>query len=204
MQDLPEELQEKVLLSIRKPQDLYRACSTSRQSRGICSGSVFWRAKFTREGLPLLEQGENFTSWLGIYRKSMESAQVADEMINSKQEIVIPLEDLPDLSLLQVPGYERRLEQLWQDTKTGANQTTIIHQSRFYDEEETVTKHIKDYFVYLLPSDNFYTFAVVEERNSTVRNGKTKSSSKTLYTSRPITKDDAWVTIYRLTYFGFI
>lgn len=58
MQDLPEELQEEILFSLREPKDLYRACSTSRTNLSICSGSAFWREKFRRENLPLLEEGD--------------------------------------------------------------------------------------------------------------------------------------------------
>ncbi|SPN79324.1 F-box domain-containing protein [Cedratvirus Zaza IHUMI] len=134
MQDLPVELQERVLLSLKQPEDLYRACSTSRANFGICSGSVFWRAKFAREGLPLLEEGNNFATWLKIYAESVSSAEIADELISSRDQLLISIKDIPDLSLLQIPGYEKQLETLWREMQTGANRFASVGLLRSFDE----------------------------------------------------------------------
>lgn len=50
--------------------DLINACSSNKENRELCSSS-FWKDKFVREGIPLLEEGTNFPSWLAIYTESI-------------------------------------------------------------------------------------------------------------------------------------
>ncbi|SPN79310.1 F-box domain-containing protein [Cedratvirus Zaza IHUMI] len=114
MQYLPEELQEEVLFSLKEPEDLARACSVSRGNRQICSDRLFWREKFRRENLPLLEEGTDAASWLRIYRKSQRIAQDIDGRLNSASMIDISLGEIKDPDLLLPLSEADRVVPYWQ------------------------------------------------------------------------------------------
>jgi hypothetical protein len=119
MQDLPEELQEEILFSVQGAKNLHQACSASGRNRRICSGSAFWREKFAREGLHLLErvvrsspdlqashssseQGESFAQWIKLYAKALQASRLAQEQLYTEETKGVNLEQLPDLSYLPV------------------------------------------------------------------------------------------------------
>ncbi|SPN79475.1 F-box domain-containing protein [Brazilian cedratvirus IHUMI] len=196
MQGLPEELQEEVLLSLREPRDLYQACSTSTDYRRICSGSSFWREKFAREGLPVLEEGENLSSWLKIYEKSTKDAQITDDIISSGESLEIALERLSDPFLLAIPGYEKELVRIWEGVQSRASQRKP--QSNVQDRISSET----NYYIYLLPVDYSYTIKVVRERRRNLF-GQERSVRTILYELESMSKEDAWFFVYRLVYFGY-
>ncbi|SPN79328.1 F-box domain-containing protein [Cedratvirus Zaza IHUMI] len=135
MQDLPEELQEEILLSLKEPKDLQRACSTSLNQRRICSSASFWREKFRRENLPLVEEGNNFAEWSEIYRKSLRAAKRTDERILSGELIRINLASVDDPEILQPLGNTEEIVRYWNimQTFTNVERDAIRLTKHYYD-----------------------------------------------------------------------
>lgn len=193
-QDLPEELQEEVLFSLRQPRDLYRACSASSSQRRICSGLTFWKAKFAREGLPLLEEGNNLASWLDLYNRALQAAQLADEEL-------VNLENLPNLSYL--PGLEEVLQPYYK-VKSGENVEHIVRQVRAADEPAQEIEIRDDYFVFLVPTEEGGHRYEVTERRIFPDGILTRDHSRILYASSIMNSEQAWKILYRLFYFGVL
>nr|WIL02754.1 DNA-directed RNA polymerase subunit [Cedratvirus borely] len=209
MQDLPEELQEEILLSLKEAKDLQRACSASRQNREICSGSAFWRAKFAREGLPILERispsserGESFAQWIKLYAKALQASRLAQEQLYTQETKGVNLEQLPDLSYL--PGLEEFLQPYYDKVKSGENIERIVRQVRAPDEPPMHIEFHDDYFVYLLPVAYGYRYEVTERRRIFRDGVLTRDNTRPIYASRIITSDQAWNILYRLFYFGVL
>nr|WIL02747.1 DNA-directed RNA polymerase subunit [Cedratvirus borely] len=98
MQSLPLEVSENVLLQADTP-TLISLCGTSAQHRSLCSDSRFWRKRFEQEGLPLLEQGYDARSWIRIYQKSHQVAQLVEGYLEEDvQNISFQQIDLDELS----------------------------------------------------------------------------------------------------------
>ncbi|SPN79473.1 F-box domain-containing protein [Brazilian cedratvirus IHUMI] len=202
MQDLPEELQEKIFLYLRQPEDLFRVCSTSSCQRRICSGSAFWKEKFVCQGLPMLEEGSSVTRWLQLYTKARRSAQLADEELVSLETKGVNLEDLPDLSYL--PGLEETLQPYYDKVKSGGNIEHIIIQTRAVGQPLQEIKICDDYFVFLAPSDSGHRYEVTERRRITHDGVPTRDHSRAIYASPIMTSDQAWNILYRLFYSGIL
>ena len=190
MQDLPVELQEEILFSLKEPKDLYQACSSSRQSKGICSGSAFWRAKFRREGLPVLEQGANFSQWLDLYARALQASRLTEEQLHTEETKGVNLEQLPDLSYL--PGLEEFLQPYYDKVNSGENIERIERQVRASDEPPVHIEFHDDYFVYLLPTTYGYRYEVTERRRIFRDGVLTRDNTKPIYASSIITSDQAW------------
>ncbi|SHO33303.1 Hypothetical protein BQ3484_235 [Cedratvirus A11] len=109
--DFSLQVQEEILLFLTEPRDLYKYYSACRQDRDICSSSAFWRERFRRENLPVLEQGEDFSSWMEIYIKSLFSARVANEKVSSSVEINLSL--VTKVEHVEVRGLEGFICDLW-------------------------------------------------------------------------------------------
>ncbi|SHO33314.1 F-box domain [Cedratvirus A11] len=219
MQDLPEELQEEILLSLKEPKDLQRACSASRQNREICSGSAFWRAKFAREGLPLLEQvvrsppdllashssseqGKDFFQWIKLYAKALQASRLAEEQLHTDEVKGVNLEQLPDLSYL--PGLEEFLQPFYNEVKSGENVERTVRQVRAPDEPLMHIEFHDDYIVYLHPAAYGYRYEVTERRRIFRDGILTRDNTRPIYASRIMTSDQAWNILYRLFYFGIL
>ncbi|SPN79471.1 F-box domain-containing protein [Brazilian cedratvirus IHUMI] len=200
MQGLPVELQEEVLFSLKEPEDLYRACSSSRQNRAICSASVFWREKFRRENLPLLEEGDSFRRWLDIYVKSLRVAEMADQEIAHPQGINLAL--VPDLSLL--PGLENVLEKEWLEVRSGKNVYSRITKParRARGQEKEISVFTNNYFIFLLPEDSTYRYQVIYE-GFTSKNGVKGPTLKTLsyQVKVALNQEQVWNILYHLFYY---
>ncbi|SOB74251.1 hypothetical protein BQ9231_00368 [Cedratvirus lausannensis] len=204
MQDLPKELQEEILFSLREPGDLYRACSVSRGNRQICSSASFWRAKFRREGLPLLEEESasfNLQQWLESYEKSLQSAQLAHEELADPREDGINLADVYDLSLL--PGLEDILEEAWEKVHSGENVTRVVTGVNNRGEE-IFTETTDEYFIFLQPKtiagERGYGYDIIRE--STIdEGGRTHGDLEEIDTDVFMSREDAWKVYFGLFYF---
>ncbi|SHO33315.1 F-box domain [Cedratvirus A11] len=195
MQDLPEELQEEVLFSLRQPEDLSRACSVSRASRRVCSGSLFWRERFRRENLPLLEEGGDLTQWLKIYRKSLETARKVDERILSGRNVRVSLTSVDDPKILLPLGNTEEIMRYWNIMKT----RTHIEKQRNY-----ITVHV--YMLEFFPDpgtksryelvDNYIT----EDRNPRYMSEMEKMPVKVTIRGGNVSTEDLWFILFRVGY----
>nr|WIL04715.1 F-box domain-containing protein [Cedratvirus duvanny] len=200
MDALPLEIQENILLSLVEPDDLLRACSTSRQNREICSGSVFWREKFSREDLPLLQEGYSFASWTAIYKKAFQAAQTADRLVNSGEDILIRLSEIFDLRHLGFVVY-KDIREIWQETREGNNSHTYFVVDGA-DEEHQVTIH-SDYYLVFTPSSGLYSMDLVDYPQSTDGEEILPERIQTRF-GPTLTKEDMWKVVYRMAFFGYI
>ncbi|SOB74259.1 hypothetical protein BQ9231_00376 [Cedratvirus lausannensis] len=201
MDTLPEEVQENILLSLVEPDDLFRACSTSRESRNICSGSAFWREKFAREGLPLLQEGHTFTAWISIYKKAFRAAQIADRLVDSGEDILIRMSEIFDLRHL---GFyiDSRVMGIWQEAREG---DSYAHHN--YIDEEGQEHHVSirdDFYLVFTPSSDIYTMSIVNYEVTT--DNQEETISQTLVPSRFTLKleaKDMWRVVYNVAFFGY-
>ncbi|SPN79318.1 F-box domain-containing protein [Cedratvirus Zaza IHUMI] len=198
MQDLPIELQEEILFSFSQVTDLARVCSSSRQSRQICSSASFWRAKFRREGLPLLEEGSNFSQWLGIYDRSLKAVQVANAKISSGQEIEIALSRVANVDLVKVLNSD--IEDLWEVTQKGGVERYIGWVAVVMQTEITV---IHDYYIVLYPQGNKYMYGKIDKQEEITEYGTIRQTLAIPNIKIALSKDDTWFMIYRLVYHGY-
>lgn len=172
MQGLPVELQEEILLSLKEPEDLYRACSSSRQNRAICSSDAFWREKFRRENLPLLNLEDfgptGFVSWLNLYNKSLLAASVADERIGNMFELRTNLLKEP----IKVEGLHIR--DLWK--RTGVE---------------------REYIIRFIPQEDFYLVDVLVELRK-VLPLETRVVVNRVDKRKVLSSKDVWFVIYQM------
>lgn len=90
---------QRLFLSLTNPDELASSCYSSEYGREICSGREFWEEKFNREGLPLLEEGNDPQTWLEIYRKSQKVARKTEKRMQSPR-VSIFLVDVTDPDML--------------------------------------------------------------------------------------------------------
>jgi hypothetical protein len=100
-------VQEEILLSLSTVKDLSKACFVFRPSFS------FWKEKFRREGLPLLKEGTNVSSWLRIYKKSKEVAREVDRELNSACVIDLRLSELKDPNPLLCLDEAKKIIYYW-------------------------------------------------------------------------------------------
>lgn len=81
MQDLPDEVALSILEQV-PVEDLPAFCASNKQYRRLCSDKYLWLDIFERQGLPVLEEGRNFVSWVVIYRNSLLAKKKADYFIS--------------------------------------------------------------------------------------------------------------------------
>ncbi|SPN79312.1 F-box domain-containing protein [Cedratvirus Zaza IHUMI] len=192
MQYLPGELQEEVLFSLEEPDDLFRVCSTSKESRQVCSNPSFWREKFRRENLPLVEEGNNFTEWLRIYQKSLKTAQETDNIINSGDRISISLVEVPEPSMLGPLVKVAAIEQLWKKAHESTNVTRLpgrVEIHRYFLKFHT-KRNEKRYIWDLIDSVLVIPENPYEEPQSYNIDGGSTST------------EDLWFIVYQLRYSG--
>lgn len=179
MQGLPTELQEKILFSLTKPKDLYQACSSSRQNRAICSASVFWREKFRRENLPLLEEGNDVASWLNIYRRSIRAAQIANEQVSRGKTVEVDLSKVSDINVLLLPETERAMKYYWAESRGD--------RARYFLLLEPVYKtSVYEYWVNRKTDSAWTNLIMPVSRNKVV-----------------LAEKDVWYIIYELAFLGY-
>lgn len=104
MEEIPTELDEKILLLLPLP-DLLSRCSVDQENRKLCSSDFFWSAKFRNEGLSLLEHGQTVQEWAAIYTNSLLARDVAELYV--KRSYSFPLTAVQDINLLLVDGIRR-------------------------------------------------------------------------------------------------
>lgn len=81
MQELPDEVALSILEKV-PVEDLPAFCASNRQYRALCSDKYLWLDIFSKKGLPVLEEGRDFTSWVLIYRNSLLAKKKADYFIS--------------------------------------------------------------------------------------------------------------------------
>ncbi|SHO33302.1 Hypothetical protein BQ3484_234 [Cedratvirus A11] len=201
MDTLPEEIQENILLSLVDPDDLFRACSTSRESRNICSGSVFWREKFAREGLPLFQEGYTFTAWIAIYKKAFRAAQTADRLIDSGENIEIRMSEIFDLRHLGFYLY-KDIREMWQEEREGDTSVSYDYMDVEGQEHQVTTRD--DYYFVFTPSSGIYDMTIVNYQivNDNQEETISEMPVQTRFGLNLITKD-MWTVVYRMAFFGY-
>jgi hypothetical protein len=197
MQDLPEELQEKVFLYLREPKDLFRVCSVSSSLRRICSGSSFWKEKFVREGFLILEEGSSTTQWLQLYTKAKQASRLTEEQLHTTEISCINL-NLPSLSYLQ--GLEEALQPYYNKIRSGENIEQIVRNA----DEPPIREIRDDYFVFFVPTEGGYRCELMERRRIFRDGTLTKEHSRIIYASSTINSKQVWNILYRLFYVGIL
>nr|WIL03691.1 hypothetical protein Cplu_250 [Cedratvirus plubellavi] len=188
--ELSLQVQEEILLFLTEPGDLYRHYSVCRQNREICSSPAFWRERFRRENLSVLEQGEDFSSWLGIYIKSLFSDRVANEKASSSVEINLSLVAKPEH--VEVKGLEGFIHDLWKKSDPNRPRETddLFDKNRYY----LVLEEKAGLFKLDIVNETTYSYSSLEETSVTY-----KVSLPEVF----LNKEEVCFMIYRLSYFGY-
>ena len=197
MQNLPVELQEEILFSLREPRDLYQACSVSRGNRQLCSDASFWREKFRREDLPLLEEGSNPAQWISIYDRSIQAAHTADRMISSNQEIQIALSQVTDGNLVEIPG--AGIKGLWEVMQKGG----VERYMGWVAVMQTEITVVHDYYLILYPRGDKYMYEKIDNQEERTEYGTIRQILSVPGIKIALNKEDVWFLVYRLAYFGY-
>lgn len=192
MQSLPEELQEEILLSLKEPEDFYKACAASKQNRAICSESSFWREKFRRENLPLVEEGNNFSTWRKIYRKSIRAAEMTDRKILSGESIKVSLISVEDVNILLPLGNTKEIAHYWKIMKTFTNK-----------EEKQGYTIVHKYNLVFSPSPKVSTYDLVDNYVKVTPEKLPINGSIELFTDT-VSTEDFWFVLYQTTYWNLL
>lgn len=86
--DLPNEALFEVLLHTPVP-DIRKFCRTSKSHENLCNDAYFWREKFARDGVPLIEEGLDWTSWSNIYLSAVDAQKYVSRFLGALQKGVI-------------------------------------------------------------------------------------------------------------------
>jgi hypothetical protein len=201
--NLPQEIQECILLYLSKPEDLLRACSTCTQYRDICSSSIFWRKRFERQGLDLLREGYTLAAWLAIYKKAFQAAQVARRLISSGKEVEIKLEEIFDLRHL---GFviTRQIRELWQQTREGYNSQEITMMNVSSGYLETLALINDNYYLVFTP-DPLYSMKIFSLSKMFTEEGGLDLEIHEIASSwhLQLTEKDMFNVIYRVAFYGY-
>lgn len=203
MNSLPEELQQEILFSLKEPRDIYRLCATSRQNRQTCADSSFWREKFRRENLPLLEEGDDLAQWLDSYKRALGASRTASRLIESRRMVEIRLDRVPFVELLK-PLDEDALVEVWTIMHEKENLERHPHMVITRDgikEEEMLVIH--NYLLVLYPKGNNYLREIEDEQEEITTTGNRKEISSLPTSTLLISKEDLWFMIYQLAFFGY-
>nr|WIL03295.1 DNA-directed RNA polymerase subunit [Cedratvirus borely] len=192
MNYLPVETKEQILLSLREPKDIYQACTTSREHLSICSDQGFWRERFRREGLYILEMGRDFTDWLRIYEKAIRASEVADRILQKQEKVVV------DMVLVTKP----RVLQLFR------SDTTMLDFYLQWRKADSKRKP-KDfeapvyYIEFLLDKPGFYRYHLIQGTSQTLPSGLVIIPIKFKSGAGFLRERDLQVLLYRLAYFDY-
>ncbi|SPN79323.1 F-box domain-containing protein [Cedratvirus Zaza IHUMI] len=198
LQDLPVELQEEILLSLKEPGDLLRACSSSQQNRQICSNDAFWREKFRRENLPLLRQGINAADWVQIYRKSLEVARKVDERFASGKMVRINLASYKNIDFLKPLGHMDLFTRYWKIMRTSnvekRGNITILHAYNIdlFPGPKTSKFELIDNYSERTGRENFMTRGVRLDY----------TNPQVIYTGS-VPTEDLWFALFQMTYYDY-
>lgn len=103
MQFLPDELMLKIVGYLPLP-DVCSLASTRKRYRSLCSDLYVWKGLFAKKGLLMLEIAISFSSWLGVYYKTLIGKRGAKYVLSlhsknhkRQMEVIEPvlLHDLP-------------------------------------------------------------------------------------------------------------
>lgn len=143
MQDLPLELQEKILLEA-SPSQLDSFCFLSHDLYSLCSSSSFWRRKFSYEGISpsfqsLLPSPRTPTQWIYTLTKSLQAEEEVREalrILSKPNKLIYSLGSLLSLKPLFWLGLENEyLEEIWKKQKEMEYLTTLRYEGLLSEKE---------------------------------------------------------------------
>ncbi|QIN54345.1 hypothetical protein [Cedratvirus kamchatka] len=156
--------------------------------------ATFWREKFETSNLPLLEEGKDFTHWSKIYERSVQAARVADEKIDSGEAIEIALSRIDNLDLLKVTDLD---QDTWEMIRTNNLDSYLSVM-----QEESIVIH--DYYLLLTPRASFYLYEKIDKQGEINEQSMIQKTLLVPSSRIALTRDDAWILVYRLVYFGYV
>lgn len=109
MEHIPTELKDELLHA--SGQNFVSLCRTNREFFNLCSSSSFWREKFRREDIPIVEEGYDYDSWLEIYKKSVNAKRRTETLVSQGYEQLfwLPLYLVRNPEVIMVPGVDSQV-----------------------------------------------------------------------------------------------
>ena len=189
MDYLPVETKEQILLSLREPRDIYQACITSREHLGICSEEGFWRERFRRERMQPLEKGKDFTDWLRIYGKSLDSVHIANKIIASGKKISIDMALVTNPRVLRLFRSDTRMMDFW-------------YYAEKKEKKKGISTHI--YYISIVASREPGLYVCYLRHDVSQTEGNYSSVvPESIAPGSVLTERDLQVLLYRLAYFDY-
>jgi hypothetical protein len=169
MQELPVEMKEELLLGLQGS-DLYSLCYTSRGFEAICSDPVFWKRKFAREGLPMMERGNNSEHWIDLYLYSREAMEKVREDLK-KRDLVLQLDlyHAPCSNVISVGCVNEQVVQEYLDeSRENAGIEKYLFRIRELQDKEELDEDEEEelsLLEYKLESYNYYSLQIIHNQN---------------------------------------
>ncbi|SPN79275.1 F-box domain-containing protein [Brazilian cedratvirus IHUMI] len=169
MQDLPREMKEEILLGLQGS-DFYEACYTCTEFNSILGSPAFWRTKFTREGLYMMERGDSPQHWIDIYLYSREvMKQVSEDL--KKEGLVLQLNlyrvPCPDVITVGCVDKDKVREYLEESSDTEGIEKYLFRIRELQDKEELDEEEDEELslYEYKLESYKFSNLQIIHNNN---------------------------------------
>ncbi|SOB74254.1 hypothetical protein BQ9231_00371 [Cedratvirus lausannensis] len=161
--------------------------------------SSFWREKFRRENLPLLEEGNNSAEWEEIYRKSQRAARKVDKSMLSGDPIIISLTSVDDPKILLPLGRTEEIMRYWEIMHNSAH----IQRSGDY---RTIHGYTLDFF----PGTGVSRYELLDKYRTETPQRLPRDSymprryvipTKIKILDGTVSTEDLWFILFQLAYF---
>ena len=114
---------ENVLLN-SSPEELLLLCATSLEYYFLCANGQFWKKKFKKDNLPLLEEKtwkrlnfpdrETRLEWMKLYKHAVQSREDANKLVVKRVPFTVQLNELlSPLPLFLLPMKRKDILELW-------------------------------------------------------------------------------------------
>ncbi|QIN54212.1 hypothetical protein [Cedratvirus kamchatka] len=165
MQELSLGIKEEILLAVQGL-DLYNLYQVSRELKSICSSSVFWKRKFAREGLYILEKAGSFEQWMDIYLYSRKAKEKVRVNLEKKDPLLqLDLYYVPSSSVITVGCVNKDVvEEYLEESRSNEGIEEYLFRIRELQDMEELDEEEEDELSILefkLESYNYYSLQVV-------------------------------------------
>nr|WIL04932.1 F-box domain-containing protein [Cedratvirus duvanny] len=209
MQELPDEVALMILEKV-PIEDLSSFCSTNKQYQNLCFDKHLWYRIFEREGLTLLEEGNDLPSWMAIYYNSLLSKEKADYVFSLYEE-----KRRPFLSMFKpIPLYKIRHVELLGEQEDASLLSSLISVDTYREQIKKTRELTQALLNRNLPDVNFnkvYVSKPPKQRNFVI----SKRDDEFIFLvggelllepeiERSISKEETKDILYRLSYYNLL
>lgn len=219
--ELPNELRFSILQEF--PLDRLVELCQDPQLREMCNSSHFWKGKFHKEGLPLLMEGKDYSSWLSIFLWSQKVEESTERFMRRVEESLereikgelglfhldkinnpayfFPL--IPQLLEMFVVAWQGTLSEKFKEERDALEPFTVGENGEEVEEERNILERLDDVYTPLMAkssSEGFCTF-VFEKKRLELHFSSYANRTRKEY-KLPISMENLAILVYKLLFFG--